>query len=103
MIKYPTTNKFQISLIFCQNFLRGIDPYNCYTIIPLKKADTGGSPSGTPPVGGKQYISIDSTTIDILTLSLPTKIEETDQDEQLIFIVKLIGTDGLYNGIIMIH
>ena len=54
-------------------------------------------------MGGKQYIFIVSTTIEILTLSLPTKIEETDQDEQLIFIVKLIGTDGLYNGIIMIH
>ena len=56
-----------------------------------------------PSRGGKQYISIDSTTIDILTLSLPTKIEEGDQEKRLLSTVKLIGTDGLYNGIIMIH
>jgi hypothetical protein len=60
-----------------------MDPYNCYTIIPLNKGGYGGEVPREPlPWGGKQYISIDSTTIDILTLSLPTKIEETDQDKR---------------------
>ena len=60
----------------------GIDPYNCYTIIPLNKGGYGGKSLGNPSRGGKQYISIDSTSIDILTLSLPTKIEEGDQDKR---------------------